>query len=83
MSGDSLHSFICFALTNDFVNDARDRRGGVDRNAVLRNVFFRLMQSRDEFPFRWLSAAPLRVRSLVKPPIQRVKVDFKHKNAVE
>lgn len=27
---DSLHSFICFALTNDFVNDARDRPGGVD-----------------------------------------------------
>jgi hypothetical protein len=32
---------------------------------------------------RWLSAAPLRVRSLVKPPIQCVKVDFKDKNAVE
>ena len=78
-----MHSFICFALTNDFVNDARDRRGGVGRNAVLRNVFFRLMQSRDEFPFRWLSAAPLGVRPLVKPPIQRVKVDFKDKNAVE
>ena len=37
------------------------------------------MQSRNEFPFRWLSAAPLIVRSLVKPPIQCVKVDFKGK----
>ena len=69
MSGDGLHSFICFALTNDFVNDARDRCGGVDWNAVIRNVFFRPMQSRKEFPFRWLSAAPLGVRSLVEPPI--------------
>ena len=25
-------SFICFALTNDFVNDVRDRCGGVDYN---------------------------------------------------
>jgi hypothetical protein len=41
------------------------------------------MQSRNEFPFRWLSAAPLRVRSLVKPAMQCVKVDFKHKNAIE
>ena len=70
-------------LTKDLVNDARDRRGGVDYNAVLRNVFFRLMQSRNEFPFRWLSAAPLIVRSLVKPPVRCVKVDFKDKNVVE
>ncbi len=41
------------------------------------------MQSRNRFPFRWLSAAPLFVRSLVKPPIQCVKVDFKNKDAVK
>jgi len=70
-------------LTNDLVNDARDRCGGVDQDAVFRNVFFRLMQSRNELPFRWFSAAPLRVRSLVKPPIQCVKVNFKDKNAVK
>ena len=70
-------------LTKDLVNDVRDRRGGVDYNAVLRNVFFRLMQSRNELPFRWLSAAPLIVRSLVKPPVRCVKVDFKDKTAVE
>jgi len=70
-------------LTKDLVNHARDGRGGVDYNAVFRNVFFRLMQSRNEFPFHRLSAAPLIVRSLVKPPIQCVKVDFKDKNAVK
>jgi hypothetical protein len=52
-------------LTKDLVNDARDRCGGVDYNAVLRNVIFRLMQLRNEFPFHWLSTAPLIVRSLV------------------
>jgi len=41
------------------------------------------MQSRNEFPFHWLSAAPLIVQSLVKPPIQCVKVDFKDKSAVK
>jgi hypothetical protein len=75
-------------LMKDLVNDVRDRCGGVDYNAVLRNVFFRLMQSRNEFPFHWLSAVPLIVRSLVKPPIQCVpiqcvKVDFKDKNAIK
>ena len=70
-------------LANDLVNDVCDRCGGVDRNAVLRDVFFRLMQSRNEFPFLWLSAAPLRVRPLIKPLLQCVDVDFKDKNAVE
>jgi len=55
---------------DDFVNDARNRCGRVDYNSVLRNVFFRLMPSRNEFPFSWKSAAPFIVRSRVKPPIQ-------------
>jgi len=37
----------------------------------------------NEFPFRWLSDAPLIVWSLVKPPIQCVKVDSKDKNTVK
>ena len=41
------------------------------------------MQSRKEVPFRWLSAGPLGVRSLVEPPIHCVEVDLKDKNAVE
>jgi hypothetical protein len=60
-----------------------DRCGGVDDNAVLRDVVFRLMPSHDEFAFSRLSATPLVVRSLVKPPMQRGKVDFKDKDAVE
>jgi hypothetical protein len=32
---DSLHSFICFALTNDLVNNLRDRCGGVDYNTAF------------------------------------------------
>ena len=40
------------------------------------------MQSRNEFPFRSFSA-PLIFRSLVKPPVQCVKVDLKDKNAVK
>jgi hypothetical protein len=70
-------------LTKDLVNDALDGHGGVDCNSVFRNVFFRLMQSRNEFPFRRLSAAPLIVRSLVKPPVQCAKVDLKDKSAVK
>ncbi len=76
-------SVIGFAMTNDFVNDARNRCGGVDYHSVLRNIFFRLMPSRDEFPFSRNPAAPFTVRSCVKPPIQCVKVDFKDKDAVE
>ena len=40
------------------------------------------MQSRNEFPFL-LFSAPLIFRSLVKPPVQCVEVDFKDKHAVE
>ena len=60
-----------------------DRCGGVDENAVLRDVSLRLMPSHDEFAFRRLSATPLVGRSLVKPPMQRGKVDFEDKDAVE
>lgn len=32
-------AFICFDLTENFVNDVRDRCGGVDYNPVFRNAF--------------------------------------------
>jgi hypothetical protein len=72
-------------LTEDLINDARDGRCGVDYNTVFRSVFFRLMQSHNEFPFFWLSAPVIWVSpaSLVKPPVQCVKVDFKDKDAVK
>lgn len=44
-------AIILFDLTDDLVNDVLDRRGGVNYNSVFRNVFFRLVQSRNEFPF--------------------------------
>ena len=40
------------------------------------------MQSHNEFAFR-LFSAPLLFRSLVKPPVQCVKVDVEDKNAVK
>ena len=73
------------ALTKDLINDARDGPGGVDYNTVFRNVFFRLMQSHNEFAFAWFCAPIIWVQtaSLVNPPVQCVEVDFKHKNAVK
>jgi len=69
-------------LTKDLINDARDGRGGVDYNTVFRSVFFRLIQSRNEFPFS-LFSPPLIFWSLVKPPVQCAKIDFKDKDAVK
>ena len=40
------------------------------------------MQSRNEFPFRSF-CAPLIFRSLVKLPVQLVKIDLKDKDAVK
>jgi hypothetical protein len=71
------------APTKNVVGNVFDRCGGVDGNAVCREVFFRLMPSDDEFAFRRHSATPLVVRSLVKSSIQRGKVDFEDENAVE
>ena len=73
---------MCFALTKDLVDDPRDGRGGVDHDPVVGNVFFRSMQSQNEFPLR-VSSAPLIFRSPVKPPVQCVKVDIKDEYAVK
>ncbi len=70
------------ALTQDLINDVRERGGGVDRNTVLRNAFLCLMQPLNEFPFG-SSSAPIVFRSRVQPPVQCVKVDCKDKNSVE
>jgi hypothetical protein len=43
---------LCLALADDLVNDAGNRCGGVDDDAVPRDVFFRSMQARNELPFR-------------------------------
>ncbi|MGM7724325.1 hypothetical protein [Metabacillus sp. Hm71] len=75
-------AFIFFALTDDLVNDVLDRCGGVDYNSVFWNVFFRLVQSSNEFPFRFFSAKFI-FWSLVKPPVQCVNVDLEDKHAVK
>jgi hypothetical protein len=70
---------------DDLVNDARERCGGIDDNAILRNVFLRLMQSRNEFPFRWFCAPVSRVQchSLINSPVQGLKVNLKDEDAVK
>ena len=73
----------CPASTKDLIDNVLDRCAGVDDDAVLRDVFLRLMPSHDELAFRRHSAAPLVVRSLLKPPMQRGKVDFEDKDGVE
>jgi hypothetical protein len=58
---------------------------GVYRHAAARYGFFRLMQSCDDFPFRWFRAPVSWVQrhSLIDPPVQGLKVDLKDKNAVK
>jgi len=73
---------VRFASPKDLVDYVRDRRICVDHDTVLRNVFSRLMQSRNELPFRF-PPAPLIFRSLVKPPVQGVEVDLEDENAVK
>ena len=82
-STDGKPALACLASTKDLVDNVLDRCGGVDDNAVLRDVFFGLMPSHDELAFRRHSAAPLVVRALVKPPLQRRQVDFEDKYRVE
>ncbi|GHO42300.1 hypothetical protein KSX_04630 [Ktedonospora formicarum] len=72
-------------VTDDLVNDAHERCGGVDDDAVFRYSFFRLMQARNEFSFLW-SPAPVswvQCHSLINPPKTGVKVDIKDKHAVK
>ncbi len=57
---------VCFDLTDDLFDDARDRRGGVDYNAVLRDVFFRLTQCHNELPLGWF-CAPLIFKAHAQP----------------
>jgi hypothetical protein len=70
-------------VTKDVVNDVGDRCGGVDWDAVLRNILLRLMPPHDSFAFHSFSVTPLIVRSSVKPPVQCIEVDIKDEHAVE
>jgi len=70
-----------FALTDDLVNNLFEWCVCVDNDAVARDLFFRLVQSHNDFPFRWF-AAPL-VHSAVKPAVQCVQVDLENEDTVE
>lgn len=73
-------------MPEDFVHHAGKRLGCIDEDATAGYVFFRSMQSRNEFlflrfsaPVRWVAR-----HTLIKPPIQGVKVvDFQNKNSVK
>ena len=73
-------------MAKDFVHNADKRLCCIYDDAAAGDVFFRSMQSRNEFLFLWFSA-PVRgvsCHALIKPPIQCVKVvDLKNKNAVK
>lgn len=73
-------------MAKDFVHDADKRLCCIYDDAAAGDVFFRSMQSRNEFLFLWFSAPVRRVsrHALIQPPIQCVKVvDLKNKNAVQ
>lgn len=60
-----------------------DRCRGVDDDAVLRDVPLCVVPSDDERAFRRRPATPHLVRSIVEPALQRGKVHFEDKDAVE
>jgi len=68
--------------TKDLVDDVLDRCGSVDGHAVW-DVSSRLMPAHNEVACRRLPAAPLGVRSLVEPSVQRGEVDLEDENIVE
>ena len=73
-------------MAKDFVHDADKRLCCIYDDAAAGYVFFRSMQSRNEFLFLWFSAPVSWVsrHALINPPIQCVKVvDLKNKNAVK
>jgi hypothetical protein len=77
-------SEIYFRTPKNLIHNEFKRPCGVYRHAPG-CVFFRLMQSRNEFPLRWFCAPVIWVQrhSLVKPAVQGVKVNLKDKNAIK
>jgi len=65
----------------DLVDDARDRNRGVDVDPV-RDALSRPVQPHDELALRG-PRAPLSLRSLVEPTLQRGEVDVEDEDAVE
>ena len=73
-------------MAEDFIHDAGKRLCCIYDDAAAGYIFFRSMQSRNEFLFLWFSAPVSWVsrHALINPPVQCVKVvDLKNKNAVK
>src|SRR5688572_21451735 len=69
----------------DVVDDAVDRRSSVNLHRVFRNMLFRRIQSRNEFPFFWFSAEVswVQCHSLINSPVHGIEVDLQQKHAVK
>jgi hypothetical protein len=73
------------AFRQDLTHHLFKRSCGVYCHAAARYCFSRLMQSSNDFPFRWFCAPVSWVQcySFINPPVQGVKVNLKDKNAVK
>ena len=73
------------ALFQNLIHDAFNRRSGIDYDTTLRDIFFRCIQSRNEFAFLWFSAEVswVQCHSLINPPVHGVQVDLQDKHAVK
>lgn len=77
---------VCLsAFRENLIDNAGDRRSGVNDHRILRNILFRCIQSRNEFPFLWFSAEVswVQCHSLINPPVHGVQVDLQDKHAVK
>jgi hypothetical protein len=70
------------AFRENLVDNAGDRRSGVNAHRILRNILFRCMQSHNQLPFA-RSSAKLILWSPGKPPVQRVVIDVENENPVK
>jgi hypothetical protein len=66
----------------NLIHDAFKRRGGVDYDTTLREVFFRGMQSHNQLAFA-RSSAKLIFGSPGKPPVQRIEIDLENEDPVK
>jgi hypothetical protein len=77
---------VCLsAFRENIVDNAGERRGCVNAHRILRNIFFRCIQSRNKFPFLWFSAEVswVQCHSFIHPPVHGVQVDLQDKHAVK
>jgi len=62
-------------LADRLVDDLGERRGRVNRDAVLRGVFSGAMQTHDEGAFR-RACAELVFRQLIESPVQSLRINL-------